>query len=121
MSNRQGVVLDTLRNMPRHGGISKSMEMLVEAQIEDSIKMEERMKKVEESLESVRTDVNDIKKDISYIKDILENRACVRSGIFNIMKEKWFWVWLIIATMAVLGVSFGDVGSMLKIAVSGVF
>ena len=119
MSNRQEVVLDTLRNMPKNGGISKSMEMLVEAQIEDNIKMEERMKKVEESLESVRTDVNDIKKDISYIKDILENRACVRSGIFNIMKEKWFWIWLIIATLAIFGVSFTDVGQMLKIAISG--
>ena len=120
MSNRQAVVLETLRNMPKHGGISKSMEMLVEAQIEDSNKMEERMKKVEESLESVRTDVNDIKKDTAHIKEMLEKREQVRSGIFSIMKEKWFWIWLIIATMAVLGVSFGDVGSMLKIAVTGV-
>ena len=114
------------------GDIPKAERAVFSALVDDSKKMEKRMTALEKTVGEVKADVREIKRNQS---DIQKNVTDIQSDIKHLakqvetamsekqnfwkflsilIKEKKFWIWLIIITLLVFGVTEADLLKFLK-------
>lgn len=118
------IVLETLK----HSGVElpDGVTMVLEGIIEDNKKIGERMDKIEEKVNQVQTELitikdslNDTNKSIDRLVGLVENSIQRRENLSNIfadlIKNKMFWIWLIVLTALIFGVSVADLSGLFSI------
>ena len=115
--------LDIVKNLGNE--IPKAERAVFSALVDDTKKMEKRMTALEKTVAEVKADVRDIKRNQNDmqndIKDLVEKvnaaineKQSVWKFLGLLITEKKFWVWLIILTLLIFGVTESDLLKFLK-------
>ena len=105
----QKTVLETLKAMPKKGGLSKATIMLAEAQAKDFVKMEQRMGNVEERLESVEEKLDTVDDKLNDVLVILNNQASPWKAIKELLSNKLVIIGLFVLISVLCGVPLSEV------------
>lgn len=102
---KQAVVLDTIKNTAKKGGMTAAQLKLAEAQSEDYAEMKKE-------IQELKTDVNDMRKDVGDMKvqfanmegkiDIILKNIESKSNLLN---NKYFWIVLTVGICLFAGVT----------------
>lgn len=102
---KQAVVLDTIKNTAKKGGMTAAQLKLAEAQSEDYAEMKKEIQELKVDVNDVRKDVNGMKIKLAEIKggiDILLENNKIKSKLID---SKYFWIALIVLMMLIAGVN----------------
>lgn len=100
---KQAVVLDTIKNTAKKGGMTAAQLKLAEAQSEDYAEMKKEIQELKVDVNDVRKDVNGMKIKLAEIKggiDILLENNKIKSKLID---SKYFWLFLIVLLMIIAG------------------
>lgn len=106
--------------------IPKGQKTIFKALVDDSKKMEQRMTALERTVSEVKTEVKSVKSEVRDVKNTLNNLSDKIDTVINekqslwkflgmLIKETRFWVWLIVLTLLIFGVTEADLFNFLKI------
>ena len=115
--------LDIVKDLGKE--IPKAQRTVFSALVDDTKKMEKRMIALEKTVSEVKADVRDVKRNVNDIQnDIKTLTKQVQTAINEkqsfwkflgiLITEKKFWVWLIILTLLIFGVTESDILKFLK-------
>jgi hypothetical protein len=102
---KQAVVLDTIKNTAKKGGMTAAQLKLAEAQSEDYAEMKREIQELKTEVYDVRKDVSSVKIQLAEIKggiDILLESNKIKSKLID---SKYFWIALIVLMMLIAGVN----------------
>lgn len=98
--------------------IPKGQKAIFSAIVEDNKKMEQRMSALEKTVSEVKNDVRDIKNDLKDVSRKIEKVINEKQSLWKflglLVKETRFWVWLIIVTLLIFGITSTDLSKFLK-------
>lgn len=105
--------------------IPKTERTIFSALVDDTKKMEKRMTALEKTVAEVKSDVRDVKKNVTSIQNDIKDLSKQVREVINekqsfwkflgiLIKEKKFWIWLIILTLLIFGVTESDLLKFLK-------
>lgn len=98
--------------------IPKGQKAIFNALVDDNKKMEQRMTALEKTVSEVKSDVQDIKiclNDLSEkIDTVINEKQNLWKFLGMLIKEARFWVWLIVLTLLIFGVTETDLFKFLK-------
>lgn len=102
---KQAVVLETIKNTAKKGGMTSAQIKLAEAQSEDYAEMKKE-------IQGLKTDVNDVRKELGDVKihlakiegniDILLENSKIKSKLID---NKYFWFFLMFTLCLFAGVN----------------
>lgn len=115
--------LDIVKNLGNE--IPKAERTVFSALVDDTKKMEKRMTALEKTVAEVKSDVRDIKKNqndiqndikdlMKKVDDAMNEKQSFWKFLGLLITEKKFWVWLIILTLLIFGVTESDLLKFLK-------
>lgn len=122
--------LDIVKNLGND--IPKAERTIFSALVDDTKKMEKRMTALEKTVSEVKSDVreikknqtdiyknvNDIHKSMQHLSDQVERVINEKQSFWKflsiLIKEKKFWIWLIIFTLLIFGVTESDLLKFIK-------
>lgn len=114
------------------GDIPKAEHAVFSALVDDSKKMETRMTALEKTVSEVKADVRDIKKNqsdiyknvndiqitvqhlVEQVEKVINEKQSFWKFLSILITEKKFWVWLIILTLLIFGVTEADLLKFIK-------
>lgn len=98
--------------------IPKGQRTIFKALVEDNKKMEQRMTALEKTVSEVKSDVRDIKTDIKTLSKKIDTVINEKQNLWKflgmLIKETRFWLWLIVITLLIFGVTETDLLQFLK-------
>lgn len=98
--------------------IPKGQRAIFKALVDDNKKMEQRMTALEKTVSEVKSDVRDIKSDIKSLSKKIDTVINEKQNSWKflgmLIKETRFWVWLIVLTLLIFGVTETDLFKFLK-------
>lgn len=98
--------------------LPKAEKTIFKALVDDSKKMEQRMTALEKTVSEVKSDVRDIKSDLKNlskkIDTVINEKQNLWKFLGTLIKETRFWVWLIVLTLLIFGVTETDLFKFLK-------
>ena len=98
--------------------IPKAERVLFSALVDDTKKMEQRMTALEKTVSEVQSDVKEIKHSINELAKQVESAINEKQSFWKflgiLITEKKFWIWLIILTLLIFGVTEADLLKFLK-------
>lgn len=103
--SKQAIVLDTIKNTARKGGMNAAQIRLAEAQSEDYADMKKEIQELKTNVNDVRKEVSGVKIQLAEIKggiDILLENNKIKSKLID---SKYFWLFLIVLLMLIAGVN----------------
>lgn len=109
---KQETALKMLQSMPKKGGMTKSMEAMFMAQIEDTIETKKELKAINSKI----CDIEKVQKENSEKIDLIiqmHRRPSILKTIQAVLSNKVFIYILITLFCAAFGVSTGGVGTFL--------
>lgn len=106
--------------------IPKGQKAIFKALVDDNKKMEQRMTALEKTVSEVKTEVKQVKSDVQDVKAGLSDLSDKIDTVINekqslwkflgmLIKETRFWVWLIVLTLLIFGVTETDLLNFLKL------
>ena len=106
--------------------IPKGQKAIFKALVDDNKKMEQRMTALEKTVSEVKAEVKLVKSDVQDVKIGLSDLSDKIDTVINekqslwkflgiLVKETRFWVWLIVLTLLIFGVTETDLFKFLKI------
>lgn len=105
--------------------IPKAERAVFSALVDDTKKMEKRMTALEKTVAEVKADVREIRKNQNDIQNDIKNLVKQVETAINekqsfwkflglLITEKKFWIWLIILTLLIFGVTESDLLKFIK-------
>jgi hypothetical protein len=111
---KQKAVLETIKQMKGRGRMSASQIKLAEAQVEDYQDMKKEILEIKQdvlNLKDSNASLNGKVDTIGAKLDLLiqqgENKPLLKT-LVELSNNKFFWLWLLILTLLVFGVSISD-------------
>lgn len=115
--------LDIVKNLGND--IPKAERAVFSALVDDTKKMEKRMTALEKTVAEVKADVREIRKNQNDIQNDIKNLVKQVETVINekqsfwkffglLITEKKFWIWLIILTLLIFGVTDSDLLKLIK-------
>lgn len=99
--------------------IPKGQKAIFKALVDDNNKMEQRMITLEKTVSEVKSDVQDIKHTLGDLSDKIDTVINEKQNLWKflgiLVTETRFWVWLIVITLLIFGVTETDLLNFLKI------
>ena len=99
--------------------IPKGQKAIFKALVDDNNKMEQRMITLEKTVSEVKSDVQDIKHTLGDLSDKIDAVINEKQNLWKflgiLVTETRFWVWLIVITLLIFGVTETDLLNFLKI------
>lgn len=98
--------------------LSKSERAIFSALVDDTKKMEDRMTALEKTVSDVQSDVKEIKHSVKELSKqvslVINEKQSFLRFLNALITEKKFWIWLIILTLLIFGVTESDLLKFLK-------
>lgn len=90
--------------------IGKGTKVVLEALVKDGEEMSKRMTSIESKVDLLSEDMQDLK---SLVKTSINQKQNFWKFLSELIKEKKFWVWLVILTVLFFGVSIADIKELI--------
>ncbi len=115
--------LDIVKNLGND--IPKAERAVFSALVDDTKKMEQRMTALEKTVAEVKDDVREIRKNQNDIQNDIKDLTKQVEFVINekqsfwkflglLITERKFWVWLIVLTLLIFGVTESDLLKFIK-------
>lgn len=108
--------IDIVEELGDH--IPKSQKTIFKAIVDDNKKMEQRMTALEKTVSEVKSDVKNIKAQVGDLSkkmdDFINKKLGFWNFLSNLIKENRFWIWLIVLTLLIFGVTEIDLSKLLQ-------
>lgn len=101
---KQSLVLDTIKNTAKKGGMTSAQIKLAEAQAEDYADMKKELQGLKTDLGEVRKEVGDVRVELSEIKGNVKTLLEI-SNRPKLTENKYFWIFITIIACLLAGMS----------------
>lgn len=99
--------------------IPKGEKTIFKALVDDNKKMDQRMTALEKTVSEVKSDVKNIKDQVEDLCKKMDDFINKKVGFWNFLSslitEGRFWVWLIVLTLLIFGVTETDLFKFLQL------
>lgn len=102
---KQAVVLDTIKNTTKKGGMTSAQIKLAEAQSEDYADMKRELQELKTDVNEVKKEFVDVKVQLAAIKvniDTLLENSKTKAAL---IESKYFWIFITVALCLFAGVT----------------
>lgn len=109
--------IDIVEELGDH--IPKSQKTIFKAIVDDNKKMEQRMTALEKTVSEMKSDVKNLNEKVENLCEKMDDFINKKLGFWNflsnLIKEKRFWVWLIVLTLLIFGINETELFKFLKL------